>query len=507
MSASLFPSNFTLYNFHPEYQSSSQQKLSLVDVSCQFIVRNHALTVFALETVPTDLYESLLKAALKYSQDKSVEEIISRWPWHKLVLKKLMPPVFNSMKPLFNKLELTESARRGVKYTTSLVHTFMECLKKQKISQLCFLDLTGYPSVEVIINYLAAHVLLIYNEKSQREIITFYNEIAQNLPSDSRKLYSVEPLIPDKECTVCLDVTIESSEAHLELCRALSVVNKPKALLKVAVSQLDISAAGVAMVVVLLELIDPKFFRGVNLQYNGISNASLRLIAPCLQRFGDLVSLDISYNSLNLEDDETAKSFVSIFSSFSHLKNLNLSHIKLGSCLPDILSQLSNPLVMLRLSNCNLANADIICLHKSPVTRSLRELELSKNNLVPCIENLNLLISQLSPTLILLELEEVGLSSDNLLSCFEKSMLCQKLKFLNVSNNSSLCREAIMDSLVYFFVSPELEAVRISFPSDLSTDADNVTQSQQDFSSEIEKIIYCLCLRHKRMFFRIVFQS
>lgn len=60
------------------------------------------------------------------------------------------------------------------------------------------------------------------------------------------------------EGTVCLDVTIESSEAHLELCRALSVVNKPKALLKVAVSQLDISAAGVAMVVVLLELIDPK---------------------------------------------------------------------------------------------------------------------------------------------------------------------------------------------------------------------------------------------------------
>lgn len=150
MSASLFPSNFTLYNFHPEYQSSSQQKLSLVDVSCQFIVRNHALTVFALETVPTDLYESLLKAALKYSQDKSVEEIISRWPWHKLVLKKLMPPVFNSMKPLFNKLELTESARRGVKYTTSLVHTFMECLKKQKISQLCFLDLTGYPSGDFI---------------------------------------------------------------------------------------------------------------------------------------------------------------------------------------------------------------------------------------------------------------------------------------------------------------------------------------------------------------------
>lgn len=52
----------------------------------------------------------------------------------------------------------------------------------------------------MIINYIVAHILLIYNEKSQREIVSFYNKIAENLPFTERKFYTVDPIVSENEC-------------------------------------------------------------------------------------------------------------------------------------------------------------------------------------------------------------------------------------------------------------------------------------------------------------------
>jgi len=55
-------------------------------------------------------------------------------------------------------------------------------------------------SAEVIVNYLASHVLLVYNESRQREIIQVYDHITRDLPRGQRREYSFNSTIPDDQC-------------------------------------------------------------------------------------------------------------------------------------------------------------------------------------------------------------------------------------------------------------------------------------------------------------------
>ena len=60
-----------------------------------------------------------------------------------------------------------------------------------------------YISAEVIVNYLSSHVLLVYNEVRQREIITMYNEVTRSLPDNQRHSYGVETTLPEDSCKCC----------------------------------------------------------------------------------------------------------------------------------------------------------------------------------------------------------------------------------------------------------------------------------------------------------------
>jgi len=55
-------------------------------------------------------------------------------------------------------------------------------------------------AAEVIVNYLASHVLLVYNESRQKEIIRVYDAITRNMPEDQRREYSFNSTIPDDQC-------------------------------------------------------------------------------------------------------------------------------------------------------------------------------------------------------------------------------------------------------------------------------------------------------------------
>lgn len=507
MSSILFSSSFTLYDFpNPPHIPTQPSPFNLSDICCDKIVQSDDHTKHALEVIPNVLKESLLKAALKANRDKCVEEIIVNWPCTNLVLNRIMPPVFSSFKPLYNRLELADSTRKAIKYTTSLVHTFMELLKKKIPVKLNFLDLTDFPSVEVIINYIVAHILLIYNEKSQREIVSFYNKIAENLPFTERKFYTVDPIVSENECLICMDVYIETAEAHMEICRALSVTSKPKALLKLAVSHLDMCGLGVAKTIVLLELIDPKYFKGANLQYNSISNDSLRLLEPSLSLLTHITSLDLSFNRLSAASQSQATQLSILFSHFPKLRRLNLGHTRMSNNLHLVLSNLSHPLEMLRLPNCSLTESDLSFLLHSPLTKSLRELDLSQNDLSNCPDTFIHFVVFLSDTLTLLEVEDVKLNSQQMAGLFQKLIVCGQLRYLNVMQNECLKREVVMDSFVYFFVTPMLEAVKITYPIDIVEGELSLMKSRKEYCKEIEQIIYCLCLVHNRNVFKISFE-
>jgi hypothetical protein len=55
-------------------------------------------------------------------------------------------------------------------------------------------------TAEVIVNYLASHVLLVYNEARQKEIIRVYDAVTRELPADQRRQYSLSSTIPDDQC-------------------------------------------------------------------------------------------------------------------------------------------------------------------------------------------------------------------------------------------------------------------------------------------------------------------
>lgn len=118
------------------------------------------MTGIARRTVPIELCEPLMIAALQSDRDRAIEQLIANWPHRFLLLSRYAPAMFApqnagssmsslqsiSTPPYCSELELCEHMRRGVKHTTCLAHTFIECLKKRTDTKLQCLDLTGYPS-------------------------------------------------------------------------------------------------------------------------------------------------------------------------------------------------------------------------------------------------------------------------------------------------------------------------------------------------------------------------
>ena len=54
--------------------------------------------------------------------------------------------MFTDLKALYSDAYVADRMRHGVKYTTCLVHTFVECLKKRSPTKLKCLDISGYPT-------------------------------------------------------------------------------------------------------------------------------------------------------------------------------------------------------------------------------------------------------------------------------------------------------------------------------------------------------------------------
>ena len=77
--------------------------------------------------------------------------LISTWHLESLVLRDLAPNIFTSLQPLHDTYYLSDIIRQGLRYTTCLAHTFLECVKKKMPTRLHYLDLTGFPTGKNIV--------------------------------------------------------------------------------------------------------------------------------------------------------------------------------------------------------------------------------------------------------------------------------------------------------------------------------------------------------------------
>ena len=96
--------------------------------------------------------KKIILFALVKRHTSDLQVLISKWPWSVLSLSRLAKCMFTDLRALYSDAYVAERMRRGVKYTTCLAHTFVECLKKRSPTKLKYLDISGYPTGEEIKN-------------------------------------------------------------------------------------------------------------------------------------------------------------------------------------------------------------------------------------------------------------------------------------------------------------------------------------------------------------------
>ena len=91
-----------------------------------------------------------MRAALILKRDRSIDVLLSNWPWASLALRRLIPPVYDSAATSISSVSVKRQMHNAASYTTCLAHTFVENLKKNKSTRLIYLDMSGYPAREYI---------------------------------------------------------------------------------------------------------------------------------------------------------------------------------------------------------------------------------------------------------------------------------------------------------------------------------------------------------------------
>ncbi|KAL4237599.1 hypothetical protein ACF0H5_002313 [Mactra antiquata] len=479
----LYPLNLDLC------RSKVQEKYhvkSLLQIAADYIVLDSTMTSNAVNILPQELCTVLMQQALEKNKDRAIDVLLSRWPLQTLSLKKFTPNIYTNLAILHDHVELSRVAKQGLRYTTSVAHNFLETLKKKTSTRLKCIDLTGYPTAEVITYYLATHCMLAHNEARQNLMIRKYEEAIQLLPPEEAhsrlERFTTDQSLPDDYFHVKLDVFISSEPALAEVCKALKVSAFEESTLRLVVEKLDVTCMGYQKIHVLLEQVNTEYLLGLRLKYNSIGSAQFTHLTPILCKFTNLVSLDLSCNCINAyQNDLTVDALITVFKYLKCLVRLDLSNNRLKSKLRRILGSIEKPLVFLRLAGCGLTLEDMTYLSLSHHATGLKELDISENGLRGSVGMLLLLLQNVKSQLCVLELEDTFLTDHQfeLLGPYIKQLA--SLLYLNISGNS-----ASSEKLYQFgqccAILPDLQYICMSYARDVYQSEAEESEMKQQFA-------------------------
>ena len=121
---------------------------------------------------------------------------------------------------------------------------------------------------------------------------------------------------------------------------------------------------------------------GLRLQYNSITEESIRDIIPLIGQLRNLRALDLSCNLIDYRQNEaTTRQIAHTLGSLDHLHRVDLSGSPLGGSLATLLGPLRCPLQYLSLHSCGLLDTDLLYLAGSRHAASVEHLDLSENRL------------------------------------------------------------------------------------------------------------------------------
>ena len=222
-----------------------------------------------------------------------------------------------------------------------------------------------------------------------------------------------------------------------------------------------------------------QFLTCLSLAYNSIGQEGLVIVAPALQRFTNLVALDISSNNINLTNPNTASLFTITLQSLTSLKRLDLSNNRTKNMLHSVLAGIQ-PLEYLRLCGCVVSESDLAFLKSSQHAQSLQSLDLSENSFSGNAVLFELLRSLSSEQLSVLELENCRLRDDEISSVFQHCKNLRALRLLNITRNDNLPLDAIEDNIPKIVELQSLEVLYMPLPQECYEGEDEIENVQMD---------------------------
>ncbi|CAC5378711.1 unnamed protein product [Mytilus coruscus] len=483
----------------PAIGQQKKSVASLTTLCSRYIIQDSTMTAQAIHYIPKELCIVLMQEALICNKDRAVDVLLSHWPFETLSLQKLVPNVFTSVRPLYDMLYLSEVTRQCLRYTTCLAHTFLECVKNKTPTKLRYLDMSGFPTPEVILYYLATHCMLSYNEARQNVMVNMYNKAVQLLPQPvPDRLMMADQFLPDTSILVKLDAFVAADQTLTELSKALKVSGFTDSKLCMCLQKLDATCLGEPKLNILLGQINPQYLTGIRLKYNSINCESFCNLAPTLEKFTNLCALDLSCNSITVyQSDSTTEVLGKTLSSLPNLSRLDLSSNRLKYKLRQLISGTQQPLQHLRLAGCGLTESDIRYLSTSHHTKALQHIDLSGNTLTLCCGSLGRLLEEVKSTLLVLELEDSKLDDGGILRLLPYISLLHSILYLNLSQNS-LVSSVCLQLSVTLSALVDLKALKISYCSDFygTEDEEEFNRVKQMFVNQFLVVLNKLSETH-----------
>lgn len=435
---------------------------SLVETCCKFIVRDSNFTSYIVNIVPKELRVCLMKEALKENKDRAIEVLLSNWHMEALVLRELTPNIFTSLKPLHDTYYLSDIVRQGLRYTTCLAHTFLECVKKKMPTRLRYLDLSGFPTAEVILYYLATHCMLAHNEARQTAMVNMYNTAIQYLPTNRTSMHA-DNCLPESVLVIKLDAFVTSDQTHAELCKALKVSGFPESKLRLCIEKLDATCLGEPKITIMLKQIDRRSLKGIRLKYNSLTCDEFIKMEPELRRFENLTALDLSCNTIHLyQNDTVCERMSETLSLLPQLTRLDLSNNRIKNRLRHILQNMNQSLRYLRLCGCGLTNLDLTYLAHSHHAPALQEVDISENTLTACTRSLGQFFCEAGSSLCVFEAEDTKLTDEVLLTLVHHLRSLKNLLYMNIAENN-FSANTLQCFMQVFASLPAVTTVRIPY--------------------------------------------
>ncbi|XP_053099761.1 leucine-rich repeat-containing protein 14 [Hemicordylus capensis] len=416
---------------------------SLVFLSAQKVVSDHATLHSALDFLPKELYPVLFKAAFLDKRTLALQDLVQTWPFPVLSFQKLLRRCQHCECTLIREKPIKSCIQTVILGVVTYLVKILEDRhqSKSKGQRLQVLDMTGLQDEGQGPESMSLWSRTVTLAKACLDVSKQQSKCLKRASKRRKGPYNNAVALPPPQ-PVSVDVWVDlfvNSTSYGVLKDAL-LINSGNAL-RLRCRDFRAEELSIASTVGLLEFLVPDGVRQVDLRFNNLGLSGLRVVLPHLAKFTDLASLKLPYSNIDVRRltvgmEGSLQYFAAQLSRLTCLKELNLGSSRLSGKLRQLLGDMQSPLESLELAFCYLLPNDLAYLSQSLHTPALKKLDLSGNNLSDCLlQPFQGLLTEASSTLLHLDIMECRLMDTHLSSLLPALCRCERLRYFGVFGN------------------------------------------------------------------------